>query len=327
VAEEFRVAAIQAAPIWLDRERSTDKACELIAQAADRGAVMAAFGETWLPGYPAWATAHDAMGRMRFADAYLDQAVEIPSPATDRLCHATKEADLDVVIGVVERDRRTTGTTYCTLLFLGADGSIIGRHRKLKPTNGERTVWGDGDAVGLRVYERPYGRISGLNCCEHNMVLPGYVLMAEGTQVHVAAWPGDPGPPARSMSGQLLLSRAFASQGACYVVCVGSTQDDHNTPADSNPGSPPRAGMSAIIDPFGQVVAGPVEGESIVVAPVSHATIRVAKARCDVGGHSTRPDIFRLFVDRRDRDVLVADDHPVANSKAVWVEEAEATFP
>jgi nitrilase len=322
VAQEFRVAAIQAAPVWLDRDRSTDKACDLIGQAADRGAVLAAFGETWLPGYPAWATARGATERMRFADAYLDQAVEIPSPSTDRLRHAAREGDIDVVIGLVERDRTATGTTYCTLLFLGADGSIIGRHRKLKPTNGERTVWDDGDATGLRVHERPYGRISGLNCWEHNMVLPGYVLMAEGTQVHVAAWPGDPAPPARSISRQLLLSRAFASQGACYVICVGVTQDDHTTPAADDRRSPRREGMSAIIDPFGEVLAGPVEGESIVVAPVSHAVIRVAKAGCDVGGHSTRPDVFRLFVDRRHRDVLVTDEHPSTNSDAGRAMEA-----
>ena len=301
------MAAIQAAPVWLDRERSVDKACRLISQAAERGAVLAAFGEAWLPGYPGWTATQGRRGGLRLAETYLDQAVEIPGPSTDLLCQAAKEADLDVVIGVVERDPATAGTTYCTLLFLGADGSIFGKHRNLRPTSGERTVWGDGDAVGLRVHERPYGRISALNCSEHNMVLPGYVLMAQGTQVHVVAAPGDPAPPARSVGQQLLLARAFASQGACYVVCVGSVEDEHAPPDDPSPGAPPRAGMSAIVDPFGEVIAGPVEGESLVVAPVSQATIRLAKATCDVGGHSARHDIFRLSVDRRVLTGLVTD--------------------
>ena len=130
------------------------------------------------------------------------------------------------MIGIVERDQRTKTTVYCTLLFIGREGVIVGRHRKLKPTHAERTIWGEGDAVGLKAHERLYGRISGLNCWEHNMVLPGYALMAQGTQIHVAAWPGReassaPPPPVSAWSRQLLLSRAFASQAGCYVIAAG----------------------------------------------------------------------------------------------------------
>src|SRR5262245_57694791 len=93
---------------------------------------------------------------------YHDSAVTVPCPTTDRLCVAAKEAAIDVVIGIVERDPQTTGTVYSTLLFIGRDGSILGKHRKLKPTHVERAVWGEGDGSGLKVYGRPYGRISGL---------------------------------------------------------------------------------------------------------------------------------------------------------------------
>jgi len=231
---EFTLAAIQAAPVSFDRAASTEKACRLIEEAAQQGATLAAFGETWLPGYPFFAFAVPRDLWWKAAAEYLANAVEIPSPTTEQLCAAARRAGIDVVIGVVELDRQTRGTVYCTLLFIGREGRILGRHRKLKPTHAERTMWGEGDAVGLRVYERPYGRVSGLNCWEHNMVLPGYGLMAQGTQIHVAAWPGrEPSSPPASVplwSRQLLLSRAFASQAGAYVIAAAGLQMPDDTP-------------------------------------------------------------------------------------------------
>src|SRR5579875_1139424 len=177
---EFTLAAVQAAPILFDRDAAVDKACSLIVRAAEQGATIAAFGESWLGGYPFWVFSSPGEKWWKASAEYLANAIEIPSPATDRLCAAARRAAIDVVIGVVELDSRTRGTVYCTLLFIGRDGTILGRHRKLKPTCFERTIWSDGDALGLRVHERPYARISGLNCWEHNMALPGYALMAQG---------------------------------------------------------------------------------------------------------------------------------------------------
>ena len=234
----FKLAAIQAAPVFFNPEASTEKACRLIAEAGKQGATIAAFGETWLPGYPffVWSESKDHLLPWRAAADYLACAVDIPGPETDRLCAAAREAGLEVVIGVVERDASTRGTVYCTLLFIGREGKILGKHRKLKPTHRERTIWGEGDAAGLIVYERPYGRISGLNCWEHNMVLPGYVLMSQGTQIHVAAWPGvEPAAPASPdpmWSRQLLLSRAFASQSAAYVILAGGMLGANDVPPE-----------------------------------------------------------------------------------------------
>jgi nitrilase len=286
---QFKLAAIQADPVYFDRDASTDKACHLLREAGARGATLAAFGESWLPGYPffVWGSATGSM-----AAEYLANAVEIPSATTDQLCKAAQQAHIDVVIGMAERDSQTQGTVYCTLLFIGSDGRILGRHRKLKPTHRERTTWGEGDGSSLTVYDRPYARISGLNCWEHNMVLPGYALMAQGTQIHVAAWPG------MSNSRHMFLSRAFASQAGAYVIDVGAVlfpdrvKETYRDLAGSYPGE------SCIIEPRGEIIAGPAEGETILMADCSIDRIFSAKALCDVAGHYSRPDLFQLSVNR-----------------------------
>jgi nitrilase len=306
----FLVAVVQAAPVFLDREASTEKACALIAQAGDRGARLVAFSETWLPGYPRWVNAAISAGeKRRIGGLYLAASVEIPGPETDALCDAARRARTDVVIGVAELDPVSRGTTYATLLFLSSEGEILGTHRKLKPTSGERIAWGEGDATGLRVHRRPYATISGLNCWEHNMVLPGYVLMAEGTQVHVAAFPGYESTP--SGTRQLLLSRAFASQGACYVLLSGGLLHPSDVPdpqvREIVASLPPFTGDSYIIDPSGEVIAGPATGEEILYATVDPAAIRRAKAMTDIAGHYSRPDLLRVVVDRSARKRVIEE--------------------
>lgn len=299
----FKLAAVQAAPVYFDREASTQKACRLIREAAAQGATLAAFSEAWLPGYPffVWRAGAGRLAWQAAAD-YLANAVVIPGPTTDQLCRAAAEAHIDVVIGVVEQDPRTQGTAYCTLLFIDSDGRILGRHRKLKPTYRERVAWGEGDGSGLNVYQRPYGKISGLNCWEHNMVLPGYVLMSQGTQIHVAAWPGAEGqaPPApiSVWERQLLLSRAFASQAAAYVILAGGLLTSEAVPPAYREWAYPASGDSYIIDPRGEILAGPARGEAILYAEGSMENVLAAKAACDVAGHYSRPDLFQLRVNR-----------------------------
>ena len=290
---EFKLAAIQAAPVYFDAAASTEKACRLITEAASLGANLAAFSETWLSGYPffAWMQPGPDLGGQISAD-YLNSAVEIPGPEVAQLCSVAKQSKIDVVIGLSERDSTTQGTVYCTLLFISKNGEILGRHRKLKPTERERTVWGEGDASGLCVYQRDYARISALACWEHNMMLPGFTLINEGTQVHIAAWPGT------ATSRHSFLSAAFASQAAAYVIDVGALLSPQDLPSKYQHLARDMPGQSAIYDPFGEMIAGPQVGEGILVADASTEKIYAAKTECDLGGHYSRPDVFKLYVNK-----------------------------
>ena len=292
------LAAIQAAPAFFDKAASLDKACDLIAEAGRKGATLAAFGETWLPGYPFFIEAPLSDLWWEAAAAYLENAITLPGPETDRLCRAARQAGIDVVIGIAELDPSTQGTVYATLVFISRDGEILGRHRKLKPTHHERSVWADGDAEGLKVHARPYGRLSGLNCWEHNIMLPGFSLIAQGTQIHIAAWPGrepETAPSDPVWSRQILLSRAFASQAGAYVIAPAGLRLHKDVPERFRALSPfEHTGQSAIIDPRGEIIAGPMDGEGILLAEADLAQVRKAKSACDPAGHYSRPDLFEL---------------------------------
>lgn len=296
----FRLAAIQAAPVLFDKAASTEKACELIAQAGRQGADIAAFGESWLPGYPFWVDGPVIDLTWEASAAYLENSIDLPGPETDALCAAAKAAGVDIVIGVAERDPHTEGTAYCTALTIGREGVILNRHRKLKPTHAERIIWGDGDAAGLCVDERVYGRISALNCWEHQMMLPAYALAAQGTQIHSALWPGWEKAPRDGeycWARQHLLSRAFASQAGAYVICAAGLRLEKHIPERWRPlGVWEHPGSSAIIDPRGEIIAAAESDETILIAEGSLDIVRAAKAACDIAGHYSRPDIFELTI-------------------------------
>lgn len=296
-ADTVRVAAIQAAPLFLDRDASLDKAIGLIHDAAESGATLAAFGESWLPGYPIHALAPaDTDLWLELAAAYLDQAVDVDGTVVDALCSAARTAAIDVVIGVSERDPITRGSVYSTQLLIGSDGQIVGRHRKMKSAPRERVVWADGDTVGLAVHDRGYACVSALSGCEHQMVLPTYALAEQGTQIHVAAWPGGEAAPPAAWAHQHLLSRAFAAQAGAFVICVGGVL----TPADVPERyrsylTQPLAGDSIVIGPRGEIVARADAGETMVVADCPLATLRAAKVAFDCAGHSARRDQLKFW--------------------------------
>jgi nitrilase len=300
---DFTLAAVQAAPVYLDRDASIEKACRLIDEAASQGADLAVFGETWVSGYASFAAWPDKPAFRSALRRFVLNGVEVPSPATDMLCAAAARAGIDVVIGVAERDSTTGGSIYCTLLFIGREGKLLGKHRKLKPTFWERTVWGEGDGSSLRLYDRPYGRLGGLNCWEHQMVLPGYALLSQGLQVHAGAWPGG------TFTRQEVLSRAFAMQATAYVVMSGGVLLPGDIPDDLKEIVRPLNGHSAIIGPDGDILAGPlIDEEGILTARANLGTVMVQKMVADHAGHYTRPDVFDFRVNRLPREVVRFND-------------------
>ena len=295
--DTMRVAAIQAAPYFLDLEASLDKAIGLIQAAAEQGAQLAAFGEGWLNGYPIHAlAAADGEPWWELAAAYLEQAIDVDGEAVDALCAAVRDAQIDVAIGVAERDPITSGSVYSTLLLIGSEGQVVGRHRKTKPSPRERAVWADGDTVGLTVHDRGYAIVSTLASCEHQMILPGYALAEQGTQLHVAAWPGGNDGLPGAWAQQHLLSRAFAAQAGAYIVCAGGIMAPANVPERYRRFLPqPFGGDSIVIDPRGEIVTGPASGETMVVADCPLAAVRAAKVAFDCAGHSARGDQLKFW--------------------------------
>lgn len=319
----LRLAAVQAAPAWLDRDGSVDKACALITEAGREGADIAGFPENFIPGHPVWYYFHPATSRrsQEFAIDLFKNAVEIPSPATGKLCAAARDAKINVVIGLTEKRPGTTGTLYNTQLFVGRDGQILGKHRKLVPTVGERLVHCPGDAASQGTVQCSFGPVSGLICGENSNPLAIAALGAQYPFVHVASWPNHFIPAWCGMQEtSLLASRNVAYMNKCYVIssCGMNSDEMRNVLPGSEDDAaflsdPASSGGSAIISPLGDVVAGPIDGscERILYAETDPDLMIRGRLVHDFAGHYNRPDIFHLRVRTAQEPLLgFTDERP-----------------
>jgi nitrilase len=306
----LRVAAVQAASVLMDREATIDRVAELVAEAAGDGAELVVFPEVFVPGPPVWIdTARIWDGDDEWYALLADQAVVVPSSATERLAGIAREAGVWLAIGVDERDG---GTIYNTLLYFAPDGSLVDKHRKLMPTGSERTVWGMGDGSTLRTLATPFGRLGGLICWENYMPLARFHLYAQGVDVWVA-------PTLATGDMWIATMQHLAREGRMFVIGVNPCIH-----ADQIPASIPRSdllyptedreqedgwllpGNSAIVDPTGAVIAGPVrEEERIVGAELDLDLVLSERRFFDPVGHYNRPDVFRLAVDTAPRPPVV----------------------
>jgi nitrilase len=307
--QTVRVAAVQAASVFLDREASIEKACRLIIEAGAKGARVIGFPEGFVPAHPIWYHHHAATGKLanKLSVELFKNSVEIPSPQTDALCAAAREANAYVVIGVCEKMPNTLGTLFNTQLYIGPNGVLLRKHQKIMPTVGERLVHtgGHGDTFGAFATE--FGPVSGLICGENSNPLAIFALIAEGTRIHVMSWPNHfptSGDPLRNRVA--IDSQAFAQMSKAFVISACGTVDeqmiemlDAGPEAEKFLRSPDCCGGSMIVDPMSRIIAGPMGAEEGILYADCNLELGIQmKLRHDFAGHYNRPDIFQLHINR-----------------------------
>ncbi|TQO20065.1 amidase/nitrilase [Rhodoglobus vestalii] len=310
--ESIRIAIAQISPVFMDKERSLARAEKAIADAAADNADLVVFSEAWLSGYPYWTEGWDSglqdwvAGRV----AFRDSAVVIGTEDTERLSAAAAQHRIHLVMGCNELDADpASNTIYNTQLFFDGDGKLLGRHRKLMPTFGERQFWGQGQLTDLRVYDTDIGRIGGLICGEHLMPLVRAAMIELGEEIHVAAFPGSfvlhtgprlEEPDLTGDAWRISSTRNHAFEAGAFVASASSIID----PADVPDGFPYKGKMnidyatggSSIISPLGVPLVEPTMGSQILVSDCEAWMIKAVKAIVDTAGHYSRPDLLALAV-------------------------------
>jgi nitrilase len=296
---ELVAAVAQTASVLLDTPATVARALGLMADAAAQGAQLLVFPEAFIGGYPKGADFHiylggrTPQGRAEFK-AYFDAAVAIDGPEIAQLAEAAGRHRLHVVVGVIERDG---GTLYCTAVYLGADGRVLGKHRKLMPTALERLVWGFGDGSTLAAVDTPWGKLGAVICWENYMPMLRMAMYRQRVAIYCA-------PTADDRDSWQATMRHIALEGRCFVLSACQHLRRAQFPAERMNNRLPEApdtvlmrGGSLIVDPLGRVLAGPVfDADALLTAELDLALIPMAQMDLDVVGHYARPDVFSLQV-------------------------------
>lgn len=310
----FRVAAVQAAPVFFDRTKTVEKACRLIEEAAQNSARLIVFPEAFIPGYPDWIwniPAGQISLNQELYGMLLEESVTVPGEDLEKLCLAAKKANAYVVIGINERNSEASGGSLSnSLLYISPEGTLLGKHQKLVPTLSERTIWKYGDPGTLEVYDTSLGKLGGLICWENYMPLVRYSLYAQGIDLYVA-------PTYDESSSWQATLRHIGKEGRTFVIgcCMAYKKEDILSqcpklkPYYKEAGEWINTGNSMITDPNGNILAGPLHKEKgILYAEIDRKLLRNTKWNLDVAGHYARPDAFRLIVRKESDPVIEIED-------------------
>ncbi|MFF2014596.1 carbon-nitrogen hydrolase family protein [Paenibacillus sp. NPDC058177] len=308
---QVKVAVVQAAPVLFDKASAMDKIAVTAKEAAAQGAKLIIYPEVFIPGYPR-GLSFDARVGSRTVDGrkdwerYWASAIDIPGPDTQVLCDLARELGVYLVIGAVERDQEfSRSTLYNSMIYIGPDGELLGKHRKLVPTGSERLLWGVGDGSTLPVIDTPFGRIGGLICWENYMPLARMSMYAQGVDIYIA-------PTADARETWQSTIRHIACEGRCYVISCNQFATKASYPADlagreelkEDPEILSRGG-SAIVGPLGEYVTEPLyDEEGILYATLDLSQVVQSRFDLDVVGHYNRPDIFQLTVNTQKKDAV-----------------------
>ncbi|WP_425964334.1 carbon-nitrogen hydrolase family protein [Rhizobium nepotum] len=305
---QYKVAAVQAAPEFLDLAKGVDKAISLIEVAAKEGASLIAFPEVWLPGYPWWIWLNSPAWGMRFVAKYFANAMEVGDVQYERLRKVAADNSIHVVMGYVER---AGGTLYLSQALIDDKGMTIANRRKLKPTHVERAVFGEGDGSHLAVHNTRLGRMGALCCAEHVQPLSKFAMYSQNEQIHVASWPSFSvyrGAAFQlSAEANLAASQVYALEGGAYVLApcaiVSKSMIEMLVDTPAKEGLLLEGGgFTMIFGPDGAPLAKPIPEalEGIMYADVDLGLIGLAKAAYDPSGHYSRPDVVRLLFNKRE---------------------------
>ena len=299
-----KVAAAQITPVFLDLEKTVEKACESIIQAGKEGADLIVFPEAFISGYPDWVWLVPNSNGAELNELFVklvENSVSIPDNSTDKLCQAAKTAGINVVMGLHERNTESSNASlFNSLLFIDNDGRILGKHRKLIPTGGERLIWARGDGSTLTSYDTTVGKIAGLICWENYMPLARNTIYECGTQILASpTWDKSP--------NWLQSMQHIAREGGMFVIsaCMPLKMADIPDRFEFKKRYPEgrdwiNVGNSGIIAPNGKLLAGPLEAEEgILYADIDLNDIIAAKRMFDAAGHYSRPDVFDFNVRKK----------------------------